>query len=135
MFISLGTLLFLVIARHPSLHIVLKVTPYFPAVLICAAANAFNEEMTYKASFLAVLEDAVGKKQALYLMAAFFGIFHFYGNPYGIIGVLMATFLGWLLGKSMLETRGVFWAWFIHFLQDVLIFIFLAIGSVSPGGL
>ena len=34
----------------------------------------------------------------------------------------MAGFLGWLLAKSVAETQGVFWAWFIHFQQDVLIF-------------
>jgi len=90
--------------------------------------------MTYKASFLSVLEGVVGKHQALWLMAAYFGIGHFYGIPYGVIGVLMAGFLGWLLGKSMLETRGLWWAWLIHFLQDVMIFAFLAIGSVVPGG-
>ena len=96
--------------------------------------NAFNEEMTYKASFLSVLENVVGKHQALWLMAVYFGIGHYYGIPYGVIGVLMAGFLGWFLGKSMLETRGLWWAWFIHFLQDVLIFAFLAIGSITPGG-
>ncbi len=132
--ISLGTLAFLVIAGHPPLNIVVKALPFLPAVLLAAALNAFNEEMTYKASFLSVLEGPVGKKQALLLMAAFFGIFHFYGIPYGIIGVVMATFLGWILGKSMLETRGFFWAWFIHFLQDVMIFTFLAIGSITAGG-
>ena len=133
--LSLGTLAFLVIAGRPPLDIAVKALPFLPAVLLAAALNAFNEEMTYKASFLSVLEDVAGKPQALLLMAAYFGIFHFYGIPYGVIGVLMATFLGWLLGKSMLETRGLFWAWFIHFLQDVLIFIFLAIGSVTAGGL
>jgi hypothetical protein len=35
--------------------------------------------------------------------------------PNGVIGVVMATCLGWLLGKAMLETRGFFWAWFITF--------------------
>jgi len=133
-FISLGTLAFLVIAGRPSLDGISRALPFLPAILLAATLNAFNEEMTYKASFLAVLEDVVGKRQALYLMAALFGIFHFYGVPYGVIGVVMATFLGWLLGKSMLETRGLFWAWFIHFLQDVLIFIFLAIGLVTAGG-
>jgi hypothetical protein len=132
--ISLGTLAFLVIAGRPPLDIVIKVLPFLPAVLLAAALNAFNEEMTYKASFLSVLEGPVGKKQALLLMAAFFGIFHYYGIPYGIIGVIMAGFLGWILGKSMLETRGFFWAWFIHFLQDVMIFTFLAIGSITAGG-
>jgi hypothetical protein len=42
--------------------------------------------------------------------------------------------MGWLLAKSMQETHGLFWAWFIHFLQDVWIFSFLAIGSITPGG-
>ena len=133
-YLSLGTLVFLVIAGRPPLDIVVKALPFLPAVLLAAALNAFNEEMTYKASFLAVLEEVVGKHQALWLMAAYFGILHFYGVPYGVIGVLMATFLGWFLGKSMLETRGLFWAWFLHFLQDVLIFAFLAIGSITPGG-
>ncbi len=132
--ISLGTLAFLILAGRPPLDIVVKALPFLPAVLLAAGLNAFNEEMTYKASFLSVLEESVGKKQALLLMAAFFGLGHYYGVPYGIVGVVMAGFLGWILGKSMLETRGMFWAWFIHFWQDVLIFSFLAIGSITAGG-
>lgn len=132
--LSLGTLAFLLIAGRPPLDIVLRAAPFIPAILIAAALNAFNEEMTYKASFLSVLEEVVGKHHALWLMAAYFGLGHFYGIPYGVIGVLMAGFLGWFLGKSMLETRGLWWAWFIHFVQDVLIFAFLAIGSIVPGG-
>lgn len=132
--LSLGTLLFLLLAGGPPVDIVVKALPFLPMVLLTAALNSFNEEMTYKASFLSVLVNVVGKQQSLLLMAVYFGALHFYGVPYGITGVLMATFLGWLLGKSMLETRGLFWAWFIHFLQDVFIFTFLAIGSITPGG-
>jgi hypothetical protein len=132
--ISSGTLAFLILAGRPPLNIVVRALPFLPAVLLAAAFNAFNEEMTYKASFLSVLENVVGKDQALWLMAAYFGIGHYYGVPYGIIGVIMAGFLGWFLGKSMLETRGLWWAWFIHFWQDVLIFAFMAIGSIKPGG-
>jgi membrane protease YdiL (CAAX protease family) len=132
--ISSGTLAFLVLAGRPPMNLVLRALPFLPAILVAAALNAFNEEMTYKASFLSVLEDVVGKHQSLWLMAAYFGIGHYYGIPYGVIGVIMAGFLGWFLGKSMLETRGLWWAWFIHFWQDVLIFSFLAIGSIKPGG-
>jgi hypothetical protein len=132
--LSLGTLAFLAFAGRQSLDIAIRALPFLPFVFIAAILNAFNEEMTYKASFLSVLENVVGKHQALLLMAAYFGIGHFYGVPYGVIGVLMAGFLGWFLGKSMLETRGLFWAWLIHFVQDVLIFAFLAIGSIVPGG-
>jgi uncharacterized protein len=132
--ISSGTLAFLILAGRPPLDLVVKALPFLPAILIAAALNAFNEEMTYKASFLSVLEDVMGKHQSLWLMAAYFGLGHYYGVPYGIVGVIMAGFLGWFLGKSMLETRGLWWAWFIHFWQDVLIFSFLAIGSIKPGG-
>jgi membrane protease YdiL (CAAX protease family) len=132
--LSLGTLTFLVIAGRPPLDIVIKALPFLPVILLAAVLNAFTEEINYKASFLSVLEDVVGKHQALWLMAAYFGIWHFYGVPYGVIGVILAGFLGWLLGKSMLETRGLFWAWFLHFVQDVFIFAFLAIGAITPGG-
>ena len=134
LFISLGTLVFLVLSSRPTLDVLARTLPFLPLVLLFAAMNAFSEEMNYKASFLSVLHDVVGKDQSLLLIAAFFGIGHYYGVPYGIVGVLMAGFLGWLLGKSMLETKGFVWAWFIHFLQDVLIFSFMAIGSIAAGG-
>ena len=105
-FISLGTLTFLILAGRPPMDLVLQAMPFLPAILLAAALNAFNEEMTYKASFLSILEEPLGSRQSLWLMAAYFGLGHYYGVPYGIIGVLMAGFLGWLLGKSMLETRG-----------------------------
>lgn len=133
-FISLGTLAFLVIAGRPSLSTLAQALPYLPAVLLAAALNAFYEEVTYKGAFLGVMEGPVGPRQALYMTAAYFGIGHFYGVPYGVIGVLLAGFLGWFLARSMQDTRGMFWAWFIHFWQDVWIFAFMAIGSIIPGG-
>jgi hypothetical protein len=33
----------------------------------------------------------------------------------------MAGFLGWLLAMSLVETQGIFLAWAIHFVQDVVI--------------
>jgi membrane protease YdiL (CAAX protease family) len=99
-----------------------------------AAMNAFNEEMTYRASLLTGLQSAIGPRMALWNTAVFFGLAHYFGVPYGVVGVLMSTFLGWLLGKAMLETRGFFWAWLIHFVQDVLIFSFMVAGSIVPGG-
>ncbi|HSQ25677.1 MAG TPA: CPBP family intramembrane glutamic endopeptidase [Anaerolineales bacterium] len=134
LFISMGTLAFLILAGNPSIKMISKVIPFLPAILLAAALNAFNEEMTYKASFLSVLEKPMGSQQSLLIVAAYFGIAHFYGVPYGMIGVLLAGFLGWILARSMLETRGMFWAWFIHFLQDVWIFSFMAINAIIPGG-
>jgi hypothetical protein len=36
----------------------------------------------------------------------------------------MAALLGWLNGKSMLETRGFTVAFLLHFAQDAVIFAF-----------
>ena len=69
--------------------------------------NAFNEEFTLKAALLSVLEPAVGRGQALWLTTYYFGVGHYYGVPYGIVGLLLAGFLGWFLGKSMQETGGL----------------------------
>lgn len=132
--ISLGTLAFLLIAGRPSPDLIQQALPFLPVIFLAAAMNAFNEEMTYKASILSLLESPVGGRQALFLVAAYFGIGHFYGVPYGITGVLLAGFLGWILARSMMETRGLFWAWFIHFWQDVWIFSFLALGAIQAGG-
>ena len=118
----------------PSLQALGGALPYLPLVLLFAASNAFGEEMIYRAPWLGVLEGPVGPTQALLITAASFGIYHYYGVPYGLLGVGMAFIPGWLMGKAMLETRGFFWAWFIHFCMDAVIFFFIALGSVRPGG-
>ncbi|MFN8631353.1 MAG: CPBP family intramembrane glutamic endopeptidase [Chloroflexota bacterium] len=132
--ISGGTLAFLVLSGSPSGGMLGVVIATLPAILFAAAMNAINEEVGYKASILSSLEGPLDRRDALRMTAAYFGIAHFYGVPYGIIGVALAWFLGWVLARSMLETRGIAWAWFIHFLQDVLIFAFMAAVAIVPGG-
>ena len=132
--ITSGTLAFLILAGRPSLSQLSNALPLLPFVLILAAMNAFSEELNYRAAFLAPLFPNLGKLHSIVLTATFFGLAHFYGVPYGIIGVAMSFVLGYLLSKSMVETRGFFWAWFIHFWQDVVIFSFMTIGSIIAGG-
>lgn len=133
-FVALGLLVFLVVAGRPSLPALQQTVPLLPFIIVLAAMNAFSEEMTYRSTMLAGLEPVVGPRQALWLAAGFFGLGHYFGVPYGVIGVALAAFLGWMLGKAMLETRGFFWAWLIHFVQDVPIFAFMAAGSITAGG-
>lgn len=132
--ISFGTLVFLLLAGIPQGDALLQVLMTLPVILLLAAMNAFSEELNYRAALLSTLNGVVSQKQAVLISAAFFGIGHYYGVPYGIVGVMMSGFLGWLLGKAMLETKGFFWPWLIHFLQDVLIFAFMAMGAVVAGG-
>lgn len=129
-----GTLAFLFIAGRPSMGDMTLIVPLLPMVFVLAAMNAFGEEIFYRSTVLAPLEPAVGTRHSTLLSAIFFGLGHFYGVPYGIIGVVMATVLGYFLSKAMLETRGFFWPWLIHFFQDIAIFTFMAIGAIVAGG-
>ncbi len=133
-YLGLGILVFLILGGQPTWAGVKATLPLLPIILLLAALNAFSEEVTYRGSMLAGLEGVVGPQQALWNSALYFGIAHYYGVPYGILGVAMSTFMGWFLGKAMLETRGLFWSWLIHWVQDILIFFFIAMGSITPGG-
>jgi membrane protease YdiL (CAAX protease family) len=123
--IVLGTILF--VSAKPSGADFIALVPLLPVVVIAAASNAFAEEMTYRAPMLSTLEPAVGSAHALWQAAVFFGVAHYFGIPGGLIGAASSVFMGWILGKAMLETRGLFWAWFIHFLSDVVIFSSVAV--------
>jgi hypothetical protein len=39
---------------------------------------------------------------------------------------LLTGLLAYLHGKSMIETGGVFWTWFMHFISDIPIFTLIA---------
>jgi len=133
-YIPLGVGVAAWLVSRPGPGLLERALPLLPGIVLFAAMNAFNEEMTYRASMLATLEGPVGLKHAWWMSALYFGIAHFYGVPYGWLGAALATFNGWLLGKAMLETRGLFWACWMHFLQDIVIFIFVAAGAITPGG-
>ena len=130
MIFSAGTVAFVLLSARPSMDVLIGVLPLVPVAIVFAVMNGFNEEFTLRAAPLSELVAAVGKDQALLMTTVFFGLGHFYGVPPNLIGVALAGFLGWFLGKSILETRGFFWAWFIHFVQDVFVFTFLAMAVV-----
>lgn len=117
-----------VIALDPSAAMLRRALPLLPAVLLLAAINAFTEEVYFRTSLLSTLQTSVGKTNALLISMVFFGLAHYlYGSPPGLIGAAMTGFLAYLLGKSILETKGLFWAWFIHFVPDVVIFFSYAL--------
>lgn len=103
--------------------------PWLPLVLLSAALNAFGEEAMYRAAPLATLLPAVGPKHALWMTAIWFGLGHYYGGiPSGPFGFVQSGLLGLLLGKAMLDTRGMGWPWIIHVSLDIVIYSFIAMG-------
>ena len=111
---------------RPAMSQIRQALVFLPAIFIAAVINGFAEEFEFRATLLARLDSAVGPQQAIYLTAALFGIQHYFGSPGGPFGVLLGAYLGWWAAKSIIETRGLVWAFTLHFLGDFLIYIFWA---------
>jgi len=124
---GLGLTTFLFISLRPDFGHPSHPWQLLPWALATAALNAANEEFQFRCVPLAHLRNVLPVREALWLTAIFFGLAHYFGQPSGPIGIVMATIAGWIWAKSMVETRGVGWAFGIHMLQDVVIFYFLAI--------
>jgi membrane protease YdiL (CAAX protease family) len=130
---GLGVLIPTALSVHISPGDVGRAAPLLPAAVAFAAINALTEEIYFRASILATLQGVLGTGHALLLNAVFFGLAHYlYGSPSGFVGFLMTGFLAFLLGKSMLETKGLAWPWFIHFVPDVVIFASYCLLWVQP---
>lgn len=101
--------------------------PAVPLLLVMALMNSFTEEVIFRLSYTtAIANEGWSPRISEFLSAAVFGGVHYFGiAPNGLPGALMAAFIGWFLAKSINETKGFFWAWAIHFAQDVVIIFFL----------
>ena len=120
---------YLYLTVHPNFSVSDRIIRTFPWSLAVATLNAASEEFQFRCVLLAHLKGKFPAGEAILLTAAFFGIGHFYGQPSGALGVLMAGFAGWIWARSMVETRGGLWAFLIHMVQDMVIFTFLAVGA------
>jgi membrane protease YdiL (CAAX protease family) len=123
--------LFLYFTIHPDFTAGGRILRFLPWILGVAALNAANEEFQFRNVLLAHLRNVVSPAEAVLLTAVLFGLGHYYGQPSGPIGVVMAGFAGWIWARSMIETRGFAWAFFIHMVQDIVIFSFLAVGAAK----
>ncbi|MEJ2109016.1 MAG: CPBP family intramembrane metalloprotease [Acidobacteriota bacterium] len=106
-----------------SLSMVLWAVPF-------AVTNAFLEECTYRIAFIPALIPHFGPRTAIFVSAAIFGLGHWNGLPYGLPGVLLTLALGLIVSKALVDTRGLFWPWFIHFCPDLVMFYFWGLGGV-----
>lgn len=106
---------------------IFRLFPEVPLILLFALMNAFTEEVIFRLSYTTIVANEKRSPQiSEFLSALVFGGVHYFGiAPSGIPGTLMAAFIGWFLAKSINETKGFFWAWTIHFVQDVVILFFL----------
>jgi membrane protease YdiL (CAAX protease family) len=121
--ITLGNTL-LMSAAVASEHGVMntKFVALIPWVLFFSISNAWSEEIFARFVVVAGLDGKLNTGTICIISAIMFGVPHFFGTPGGFFGVIVTGALGWILAKSVVESRGLGWALLIHFLQDVVIF-------------
>ena len=120
---------YLYLTVDPNFRLIERIVRIFPWSLAVAILNAASEEFQFRSVLLAHLRGVSRPGENALLTSAFFGIGHYYGQPSGTLGVLMASFAGWVWARSMIDTGGGVWAFLIHVVQDVVIFTFLAVGA------
>jgi membrane protease YdiL (CAAX protease family) len=123
LFITLGTGIFMYFQLKKANAKFTMFMAVLPWVILFSAMNAFSEEVIFRIGVVSPLYGQLAAPTILLISGILFGLPHYFGQPSGVIGVLMAGFLGWLLAMSLVETQGLFLAWAIHFVQDVVIFV------------
>lgn len=119
--------------RQPELPLAVALS-LAPVIILGATANTLLEEFVFRQGLLARLVPAVGEGHALGITSLRFGIGHWFGNPSGPTGVLLATILGLFAGKCMLDCRGSGWVWLLHWINDLVIFTVIALTVVYVPG-
>lgn len=106
--------------------------PFIGIGALAALLNAFWEETAFRAAPLSMLQRAVGPGFGVLILALWFGLGHFYGGiPSGPMGLIATGAVAVLLGRAMIETRGLGWPLALHFAIDFVIFTLIALGSVA----
>ena len=129
--ITLGTLSFVYFQFRRLKVKFSEILPYIGWVVLFSLTNSFSEEAIFRLGVISPLFGIIDPSSLILVSAIIFGLAHFGGMPHGLIGMLMAGFLGWFLAKSVIETEGIFWAWLIHFIQDVVIYIGFMLNNIS----
>lgn len=108
-------------------------------ILFISALNAFSEELVYRGALITISEQHLTSWQTALLSAVIFSLAHIKGQTNGVLILMGSAIVGWCLAYSVLQTHGLFWAWCIHFTQDIFIFAAFIANmsnkSIEKGGL
>jgi membrane protease YdiL (CAAX protease family) len=130
-FISLATATFMYLAIKQTNSLSNFNVSFIPIILLISLTNSFAEEAIYRFAINGNLMPHTLKWIILVASAILFGLPHYLGYPNGVVGVLMAATLGYILSKATYETQGIGIAWSIHFVQDVIIFTALSMINIK----
>jgi membrane protease YdiL (CAAX protease family) len=128
---AVASALFLFFTLRPRILHLSYLVSLLPLAVASSALNAANEEFQFRSVLLARLKGVIPQREAFLVIAVVFGVGHYFGQPSGWTGVLMAGIAAWVWAKSMVETRGFACAFMIHFVEDLVLFGFLAASSLA----
>ena len=130
--VVVAQVLMFILPLSPAAGTLRQFLPLIPLVLLLAASNGFSEEIILRVAPISPVYEIVGRTNAIWMAAALFGLAHYIGGiPSGIPGVLITAVLGWFFGKCMLDSKGFFWPWLFHAMQDILPFTLMALSAIS----
>jgi uncharacterized protein len=115
--------------REPDLSKVterLTAFPYPSLVLFAVVFSIFNallEEILFRGILYEALDAEFGLWPAILTQGVFFGIVHAQGIPSGLLGVLLASSYGVLLGWLRHLSGGLLWSFIAHIFADATIFL------------
>ena len=101
-------------------------------VVPLAALNALSEELIYRGVLVNGTHNYLASWQIAALSALLFSVAHIRGQASGWFVIAGSAVVGWFLAISVLQSHGLFWAWCIHFLQDIVIFTAFVASAANP---
>lgn len=96
-----------------------------------AAANALSEELVYRGVLVHGTLNFLIPWQIATLSALLFAVAHIRGQASGFFIIMGSAVEGWFLAILTMENHGLFWAWCIHFIQDIVIFTAFVVNATS----
>ena len=91
-------------------------------VFILASINSLSEELIYRGALITIMDGNFPHWFIAIMSGIVFLLAHIKGQVKGLLVLFGSGFVGWCLAYVVLQTQGLFWAWFIHFVQDIVIF-------------
>lgn len=101
----------------------------FGWILLAAAGHALLQELMFRGLMFARLLPLLPPFLALVMVTVFFAV----SQPtYGLLAVPLLAYVGWLWGKSVLETGGIAWSFAMHWATHTAVLSALAM-LAEPG--
>ncbi len=99
-----------------------QIIPAIGVGALLAGVSAFAVTAITRFGIIVTLYDTVPPRVIYLLTAILYAVPQYYLFPGGFVRAVIAGVMGWLLAKSIFETRGAAWAWSIQFVYDWVVY-------------